>query len=441
MALAAVFFQQAHADEFEPAYTMQEVLEHQRKVPRDSHWWAVTGEQMGWMHKNTQQMFPTVPVYRAGQVRELEVAPMSEIADFPVETPQGTMRFEDFLADEQATALGVVILHKGKLVFESYPRMRDYEKVTYWSVAKALVGTIVAMLEERGQVDTREPIETYIPELAESAFAGITVRNYLDHSSGVDCSENYEDPKSCYFEYSMAIGDNHRNESAADDPYEYLANAQVGRIFEQGTKFDYSGVNNFILSWLIQEVTDYPLQDIVTKEFWSHIGAESDAAYIAYRYGIALSHGGFISRMRDLARLGLLFTPSYEAVSDRKIISDDLLNTLKTRYSPVPAWPSSGRRQQSYCIPVVHRAGAGHHLSWWLGRPGPDHHDARERCCLFLRHTSKRTTAKSGWGRWSERLSAPSSRRSLPPTERELARGWRRPRRCDTQSWLLRACC
>ena len=284
--LAALVVLPLQAQEFEPAYTMQEVLEHQRRVPRDDHWWAVTGEEMGWMHKNTQQLFPTVPVYRAGEVRELESAPLAAIADFPVETPRGKMRFEDFLADDQSTALGVVILHQGRVVFESYPRMQDYEKVTYWSVAKAMVGTIVYLLEARGEIDTRKPIETYIPRLAESSFAGITVRNFLDHASGVDCSENYEDPDSCYYQYSMAIGDNHRDETAPDNPYDYLANTEFGRIFEQGTRFDYSGVNNFILSWLIQEVTGYPLQDVVTQEFWSKIGAENDAAYIAYRLSL-----------------------------------------------------------------------------------------------------------------------------------------------------------
>jgi len=43
------------------------------------------------------------------------------------------------------------------------------------------------------------------------------------------------------------------------------------------------------LSWLVEEVTGYPFQDLVTKEIWHHIGAESDASFIAYRYGIPLT--------------------------------------------------------------------------------------------------------------------------------------------------------
>ncbi len=323
-----------NADEFEPAYTMEEVLEHQRKVPSDKHWWAVTGEEMGWLHKNTQQMFPSAPVYRAGQVRELKSRPMAEIADFLVQTPQGEMRFEDMLFDDQSTAMGVVILHKGDIVFERYPRMKDYEKIIYWSVAKVFAGTIVRLLEERGLVDISEPIDTYVPALAESSFAGTTVRSLLDHATGLDCGDDYENSESCYYQYSMAIGDNVRDETATDNPYDYLAEAKVARLSEQGTEFSYSGVNNFILSWLVQEVTGYPFQDIVTREFWQHIGAESDAGFFAYRYGIAVSHGGFQSRMRDLARFGLLFTPSSSVVTDKKIISDEFIDAMRTEGNP-----------------------------------------------------------------------------------------------------------
>jgi CubicO group peptidase (beta-lactamase class C family) len=273
-------------------------------------------------------------VYRAGQVRELASRPMAEIADFLVQTPDGEMRFEEMLFDDQSTAMGVVILHKGDIVFESYPRMKDHEKIIYWSVAKVLAGTIVRLLEERGLVDITEPIETYIPDLAKSSFAGTTVRSFLDHATGMDCDDNYEDPESCYYQYSMAIGDNVRDETAVDNPYDYFINADVARLREQGKEFRYSGANNFILAWLIQEVTGYPFQDIVTREFWQHIGAESDAGFFAYRYGIAVSHGGFQARMRDFARFGLLFTPSASVVTDKEIISEEFLEFAHTGGNP-----------------------------------------------------------------------------------------------------------
>jgi CubicO group peptidase (beta-lactamase class C family) len=145
---------------------------------------------------------------------------------------------------------------------------------------------------------------------------------------GVDCTEEYIDRDSCYYQYSMAIGDGFRSADAPDNPYDFMATVEIERTAEQGEKFVYSGGTNFLLMWLVEEVTGYPFQDSVTKEFWYHIGAENDAAFFAYRYGIAVSHGGLLAKMRDLARFGLLYTPSYTVVSDKQIISDEHIDLL-----------------------------------------------------------------------------------------------------------------
>ena len=321
-------------DSFRPAETAIAIESHQRRVPDDDIWWTATGEEMRWMHLNTEQLFPSVNVYRNGQVRELEYDIMDEIARFEIDTPEDPMSFDDFLFSELSTAMGVVILHQGKIVYENYPRMQEHEQPIYWSVAKVMPATILRILEERGQLDVSKPIETYIPELAASDFAGITVRNILDMATGPDCQDEYEDRQSCYYQYSMAIGDGFRDENASDNPYEFLKTLEVSKHAEQGTQFSYSGVNTFVLAWLVEKITGHPFQDVFTKEIWYHIGAESDASYIAYRYGIPLTHGGFVSRMRDLARFGLLFTPHYGVVSDRKIISDSHVDLLRSGGNP-----------------------------------------------------------------------------------------------------------
>jgi CubicO group peptidase (beta-lactamase class C family) len=253
---------------------------------------------------------------------------MDEIGDVEIETPDGPVPFRWFIRGDHSTAMGVVILHKGKIVFEDYPRMQEYEKPIYWSTAKMFTGAIIRLLEERGEIDVSMPIEHYVPRLAESVFAGTSVRNVLDMALGVDCAEEYVDRDSCYYRYSMAIGDGFRSEDAPDNPYDFMATVEIERTAEQGEKFVYSGGTTFLLQWLVEEVTGFPFQDSVTKEFWAHIGAENDAEFIAYRYGIALAHGGFLAKMRDLARFGLLYTPSYSVVSDKQIISDAHIDLL-----------------------------------------------------------------------------------------------------------------
>jgi CubicO group peptidase (beta-lactamase class C family) len=319
---------------FTSASSVDEVRSQLEKLPSDNIWWTVNGKDMAWNNRNLHRMFPTVNVYRAGPVRELAYRPMPEIGSFAVATPEGNMPFADFLYSDQSTAMGIVILHKGNIVFESYPRQQDYEKPIYWSVTKAFVSTVVAILEDRGLVDVSKPIETYIPELAESSFAGVTVRNILDMATGVDCPEQYTDHNSCYYHYSMTIGDGYWTDQSPDNPYTYLATVKAERWTEQGTSFSYSGVNTFILGWLVEKITGLPFQDALSREIWTRIGAESDASLLAPRFGVPNTHGGLLARVRDVARFGLLFTPSYHVVSDQKIISDRYLDMILNGGNP-----------------------------------------------------------------------------------------------------------
>lgn len=321
-------FLEGRGNTYLPDESQASVMQHHRRIPDDDIWWTVTGPEMGWMHRHVEQIFPTVAVYRNGPVRELDYELNDDIGKVQIDTPDGPLPFENFIESDHSTAMGVVILHKGKIVFESYPRMQEYEHPTYWSTAKVFAGAIVRLLEERGEIDVSLPIDHYVPRLADSVFAGTTVRNVLDMALGVDCTEEYIDRDSCYYQYSMAIGDGFRSADAPDNPYDFMTTVKIERTAEQGERFVYSGGTNFLLMWLVEEVTGYPFQDSVTKEFWYHIGAENDAAFLAYRYGIAVSHGGLLAKMRDLARFGLLYTPSYTVVSDKQIISDAHIDLL-----------------------------------------------------------------------------------------------------------------
>jgi CubicO group peptidase (beta-lactamase class C family) len=253
---------------------------------------------------------------------------MPAIADHPVETPQGPMRFVDFLDSDYSTSMGVVVVHQGKIVFEHYARMQPYEKPTMWSVSKVLVASLVSILEERGQVDIDQPIESYIPEMSKSAYAGTTVRNILDMATGIECPEEYYDRTSCFNILMQAMGETWWDANSPDNPYSYLAGLKAERYTEQGTSFDYGSVNTDILGWMVEKITGMPFQDALSREIWTKAGMESDAAYVAPRFGVPHWDGGFLPRMRDMARFGLLFTPSYTVVSDTRIISKQHIETL-----------------------------------------------------------------------------------------------------------------
>jgi CubicO group peptidase (beta-lactamase class C family) len=315
--------------DFQSASTVEEVRHQMESLKKDDIWWVVNGKDMAWNNKNQHRIFPTVNVYRDGPVRELAYKLMPEISNFKVDTPSGPMRYVDFLDSDHSTTMGMVILHNGKIAFEHYPRMQPYEKPIYWSVTKVFVSTVVAILEDRGLIDVSKPVDAYIPELKNSPFAGILVRNVLDMATGIDCPDDYEDKSACYYRFATTIGEGYWDEKSPDNPYTLLASLEVGHFAEQGTSYEYAGVNTFVLGWLVEKVTGMPFQDALTREIWSRIGAENDASMAAPRFGVPATDGGLLARPRDVARFGLLFTPSYKVVSDEKIVSDRYVELIK----------------------------------------------------------------------------------------------------------------
>ncbi len=316
---------------FEATSTVEETLRQHRALPDPSEeiWWRATGNAMAWRNKNIHQFVPTVTVPRAGQVSELASKTDARITDFEVTVGGKTVRFGDLLESDDSTAMGVVIVHGGEIVFERYPRMQAYERPIWWSVTKVFVSTMVALLEASGDVDVDLPIETYVPRLSDSDFAGISVRNVLDMASGIDCADDdYSDPDTCYMRFEASLGDAERSATSPDNPYDYLAELDVGHWAEPGVGFDYSGTNTFALGWLVEEITGLTFQDALSRDVWRHIGAEADASIYAGRLGIPLTSGGLLARPRDVARFGLLFTPSWSVVNARRIVPETHIRHL-----------------------------------------------------------------------------------------------------------------
>ncbi len=241
---------------FEPASTVEQTIRQHRVLPNPAEevWWIPTGPDMAWNNKNLHQLFPTVNVYRDGPVRELAYKLRQEIDDYPVDTPDGELRFVDFLDSEYSTSMGVVILHKGNIAFEHYARMKEYEKPIWWSVSKVFSSTLIAILEDRGLIDVTKPVDFYLPELKNSDFSGVTVRNVLDMASGVDCPDGNYERGSCYYEFEASLNDAVRTENTADTPYEALVNMRPGRWAKQGHGFDYSG---FVLRGSLWHCSEY----------------------------------------------------------------------------------------------------------------------------------------------------------------------------------------
>jgi len=61
---------------------------------------------------------------------------------------------------------------------------------------------------------------------------------------------------------------------------------------------------------------------VFSERIWSVVGMEGDGELAISPAGESLNGGIFASRLRDFARFGLLFTPSYKVLTEQKIVDD-----------------------------------------------------------------------------------------------------------------------
>jgi CubicO group peptidase (beta-lactamase class C family) len=319
------------AEAQERAYTVMEAAEFRGQWNLDN--WDNGGSLTRYVFLNMSEFFNHSLVLRGGPVRELEVALRPEVAQFITTTEAGKKSLQDYM--KESTVDGVLVLHKGKIAFESYPHMRSVDLHLYMSVSKVLAATLIAILEDRRQIDVLKPVDAYLPQLARSGWAGVPVRDILDMASGIGCLEleegAYSNPATCYYQFEAALGWLRPTAATVDSSFEFVKSLKSHR--PSGEAFEYTSVDTFVLGWLAEAVTGRSYSELLSTEIWQKIGAESAAVISAPRRGVPLAHAGVSSTLRDLARFGLLFTPTGRAGKD-PVVSDRYLENIQRRGRP-----------------------------------------------------------------------------------------------------------
>ncbi len=203
---------------------------------------------------------------------------------------------------------GVIILHKGRIVYERYAGSLTQDGIhAAMSVSKSFTGTLASILIAEGVIDETKFVREYIPELSHSAFADATVRQVLDMTTSLKYSEDYNDPNAEVWQFTAA-GNPYRpaDYSGPRGYYEYLASVQKMPGQEHGEKFGYRTINTEVMGWIISRATGKSITELLSEKIWTPMGAAHDGYYQLDPTGIAFAGGGFNLNLRDMALFGEL---------------------------------------------------------------------------------------------------------------------------------------
>ncbi|NJC26777.1 serine hydrolase domain-containing protein [Neolewinella antarctica] len=261
-----------------------------------------------WSVVHMREMLPTVPVSRglaAPQDLPYELDQQIDSLTFTPWESNEPMTWEASLWENYTD--GMIILHKGKVVYERYFSELTPDNVhAVMSLTKSFTGTLASVLVAEGKLDPEALVTKYVPELKNSAYADATVRQVMDMTTALAYSEDYADPNADVWQFSAA-GNPLPKPKDYEGPvgyYEYLET--IKKEGTHGEAFGYKTVNADALGWIISKVSGKSVNELLSDKIWSKIGAEQDAYYQVDALGTPFAGGGLSAGVRDLARFGEL---------------------------------------------------------------------------------------------------------------------------------------
>jgi hypothetical protein len=261
---------------------------------------------------------PNVVVPRGATVREIPAGPSHDAEAFTYDWQGERTTLLDAMTQECAD--GYLVIHNDRVVYERYfGDFREHDHHLWASATKSLVSTAFGCLQDEHDVDTGKTPADYLPELAGSAFADVSIRQVLNMTTALDYTEEYEKmtPGSVHFEYFRRLGFVADFELMAANPLSHpqgdtargvrsmLPRVAMRSDGEPGAIYEYQSPNVDVIGWLIERLSGLSLQDYVQSRIWSRLGAEHDALFCTDQDFAPIATGGFNTSLRDAARFGL----------------------------------------------------------------------------------------------------------------------------------------
>ena len=312
-----------------------------------SNWREAPYSRWGFHH--VADLLPTAVVSRgAGETLALPPAPRS-FGDFEIASGGAqTLDFEGFLKAADTDAC--VVLHEGKLVYETYRHGNAEDRPhILMSATKAVVGLVSGILADTGALDLDAEVETYVPEIALGPYKGALVRHLLDMRTGVALDDaeraayvaaaNWDPPPSLGSPASLKM---------------FLAGLR-GPPAAHGGRFAYVSANTDLLGWVLERASGRTVSGLVSDLLWSRIGAEEDAYFTTDDEGLARSTGGLCATARDFARIGQLMVDG--GVREGRVIAPHaVIDDIETQ-GDLEAWRTGEFAQAFASATMRYRSG------------------------------------------------------------------------------------
>ena len=249
-----------------------------------------------------------------------------------------TYHLDDYIKSQNLA--GLIILKNGKIALEYYGKGNN--ETTLWtsrSVAKPMVTTLIGIAIKQGKIKSLDdPITHYLPDLKDSVWSNVTLKQLLQHTSGVEWNENYKDPKSDFAQMTYC--------EASENPtacvYDLVKKLKPKHT--PGEVWSYNTAGSWLAGLVLETATGKSIANNLQDNVWQKFGMEREGIWQSYaRNQSDMGGHGVNATLRDYARFGQFVLTEGQLKNGEKMLPENWTKNAtdwtKAKGSPSQKYP------------------------------------------------------------------------------------------------------
>lgn len=255
-------------------------------------------------------------VFRHGNAAPL-LAAEKPLTDARYQVNGKTYSLQDYLTRQNVS--GMLVLKDGKVAFKYLGEGNtDSTLWTSRSVGKSVVSALVGVAIKEGKIHSLDDLITrYEPDLKDTAWDGVTLKQLITHTSGVAWNEDYTNPNSDFAQLTEC--------EARPGTYDCVRKLVSGlrREHPAGEHWSYSSGGAWLLGDVLERATGMTLAAYLEQSIWQPYGMASDGVWHAYSKGQHdVGAHGFNATLEDWVRFGEFIRHNGTLPNGKQILPD-----------------------------------------------------------------------------------------------------------------------
>lgn len=221
------------------------------------------------LHRNSEENEPsqeTAAVSDNGQKKEVKKKTAKKTEE-QIKTVDRNQKISNYLKEIgfSGTAMivrnGEIVTNKGFGYADRKHHIQNNPLTSFYvgSSQKALIATAILQLEEKGKLQTSDPVSAYLPNFPNGQT--ITLKNLLTHTSGIN---------------------GHIEGNGAITPDDLIKDVEHQGIKRQPGVWDYKDSNYSVLAYIVAEVSGESYEQYITNHIFKPAGMTHAGFYKTY---------------------------------------------------------------------------------------------------------------------------------------------------------------